>query len=112
MKAEEPIAWIANLRARTELAAASVAEILPPDLPTTIRRFHRQIPGYRMSPLKGLPNLAARLGLEGIWVKDESARLDPTLCGKEGFLFQSGIEPTPHDSSVPGRHPGLSQRAG
>ncbi|MBL8102708.1 MAG: pyridoxal-phosphate dependent enzyme, partial [Anaerolineales bacterium] len=29
-----------------------------------------------MSPLKGLSNLAARLGLGGIWVKDESARLD------------------------------------
>jgi diaminopropionate ammonia-lyase len=29
-----------------------------------------------MSPLKGLPNLALRLGLGGIWVKDESARLN------------------------------------
>jgi diaminopropionate ammonia-lyase len=29
-----------------------------------------------MSPLKGLSNLAAKLGLGGIWVKDESARLD------------------------------------
>lgn len=29
-----------------------------------------------MSPLKGLSNLAARLGVGGIWVKDESARLD------------------------------------
>lgn len=76
MKMEDPIAWIANPRARTRLSAASVAEILPPDLPKKIRRFHRQIPGYRTSSLKGLPNLAARLGLEGIWVKDESARLD------------------------------------
>ena len=29
-----------------------------------------------MSPLKSLSNLATRLGLGGIWVKDESARLD------------------------------------
>jgi diaminopropionate ammonia-lyase len=29
-----------------------------------------------MSPLKSLPNLAAMIGVGGIWVKDESARLD------------------------------------
>lgn len=29
-----------------------------------------------MSPLKGLSNLALKLGLGGLWVKDESARLD------------------------------------
>jgi diaminopropionate ammonia-lyase len=29
-----------------------------------------------MSPFQGLSNLAARLGLGGIWVKDESTRLD------------------------------------
>lgn len=39
------------------------------------RRFHRQIPGYRMSPLQGLPNLAAMFGVGGIWTKDESSRL-------------------------------------
>jgi diaminopropionate ammonia-lyase len=76
MSAERPITWIANAAARRGLPPASAAELLPPDLPRQIRRFHRQIPGYRMSPLKGLPHLAARLGLGGIWVKDESARLD------------------------------------
>ncbi len=39
------------------------------------RRFHRQIPGYRMSPLQGLPNLATMFGVGGIWTKDESSRL-------------------------------------
>ncbi|MGE4584454.1 MAG: diaminopropionate ammonia-lyase [Sphaerochaeta sp.] len=39
------------------------------------RRFHRQIPGYRMSPLQGLPNLASMFKVGGIWTKDESSRL-------------------------------------
>jgi diaminopropionate ammonia-lyase len=37
--------------------------------------FHKKLPGYRISPLKGLDKLAAFLGLGGIWVKDESQRL-------------------------------------
>lgn len=76
MKTEKPIQWIANPRARSGLPAGLAAEIFPPELPRRIRKFHREIPGYQMSPLKGLPNLAARLGLGGIWIKDESVRLN------------------------------------
>jgi diaminopropionate ammonia-lyase len=75
MQTEQPITWVKNRFVRSDVGE-TVAKILPPDLPRKVRAFHRQIPGYRMSPLKGLPNLAARLGLGGIWVKDESARLD------------------------------------
>lgn len=73
---EKPIEWIENPCKNHGTKSKAVMEILPPDLPRKIRRFHSQIPGYRMSPLKGLSNLAAKLGLGGIWVKDESARLD------------------------------------
>jgi len=38
--------------------------------------FYRQIPGYRISPFKGLDNLAALLGLGGIWVKDAAQHLE------------------------------------
>jgi diaminopropionate ammonia-lyase len=74
--AEQPIQWTKNRFKSTPQADAAIQALLPPDLPRKIRAFHRQLPGYRMSPLKGLSNLAARLGLGGIWVKDESARLD------------------------------------
>lgn len=74
--AESPIQWTKN-RFKSPLKADSVIQgILPVELPRKIRRFHRQLPGYRMSPLKELSNLALKLGLGGIWVKDESARLD------------------------------------
>lgn len=39
------------------------------------RSFHSQIPGYKMTPLCALPNLSHMLGVEGIYVKDESQRL-------------------------------------
>ncbi|MEE1312340.1 MAG: diaminopropionate ammonia-lyase [Lachnospiraceae bacterium] len=38
------------------------------------RRFHQTIPEYRITPLKSLDGLASRLGVSGIWVKDESKR--------------------------------------
>lgn len=76
MPVEKPIEWVENPRAGVPGAGSSLARILPHDLPRKVRNFHRQIPGYRMSPLKGLSNLAAKLGLGGIWVKDESSRLD------------------------------------
>ena len=34
------------------------------------RSFHRQIPGYHMTPLAALPNLAHMLGVGGIYIKD------------------------------------------
>ncbi len=76
MKPENPIEWIANPRARSRQTNAIAREFLPPEISRQIRKFHQQIPGYRMSPLKSLSSLAARLGLGGIWVKDESARLE------------------------------------
>lgn len=76
MRIEKPIEWISNPHARSGPPDPVVAEYLPPDVPRKARAFHRDIPGYQMSPLKSLPNLAARLNLGGIWVKDESVRLN------------------------------------
>lgn len=71
-----PLDWLANPRARTLAASPAVADLFPAGIAGQARGFHRQIPGFRMSPLKGLNQLASRIGLGGIWVKDESARLD------------------------------------
>jgi diaminopropionate ammonia-lyase len=71
-----PIQWLSNPMAdcpgRCECAAANIVSL---DIARKVRRFHQQLEGYRMSPLKGLARLATWLGLGGIWVKDESARL-------------------------------------
>lgn len=73
---EKPIIWIKNPDQHPNNQSDALKTILSPDLHRKVRDFHVQIPEYRMSPLKGLSNLAKKLGLGGIWVKDESARLD------------------------------------
>ncbi len=64
-----------NPRAWTACSPEKVCKVIPPGIAQRAREFHRQILGYRMSPLKGLDNLSTLLGLGNIWVKDESQRL-------------------------------------
>jgi len=70
-----PVEWILNPRTSESAASEHVNEIIPAGIARVTKHFHRQLPGYRVSPLKGLDNLAAMLGLGGIWIKDESQRL-------------------------------------
>ena len=72
---EVPIQWLKNQHALENPKSKLAAELFPAGLPQQVRRLHSDIPGYRMSPLKSLPRLARRIGVGGIWVKDESARL-------------------------------------
>ncbi|MBI5966840.1 MAG: pyridoxal-phosphate dependent enzyme, partial [Deltaproteobacteria bacterium] len=39
------------------------------------RDFHRRLPGYAPTPLIPVPQLAAKVGVGQVWVKDESNRL-------------------------------------
>jgi len=72
---EVPIQWLANNHALENPKSKLASELFPPGLAQEVRQLHSSIPGYRMSPLKSLPRLAKRIGVGGIWVKDESARL-------------------------------------
>ncbi|NLE83571.1 MAG: diaminopropionate ammonia-lyase [Chloroflexi bacterium] len=72
---EVPIQWLANEHALENPKSKLAAELFPPGLPRKVLELHSSIPGYQTSPLKSLPHLARRIGLGGIWVKDESARL-------------------------------------
>jgi diaminopropionate ammonia-lyase len=66
-----PVAgWLANAGARPDGAASATAAADPE--PT---RAHRLLPDYGPTALAELPDLAADLGLERIWVKDETTRL-------------------------------------
>ncbi len=42
---------------------------------TDPREFHMRLPDYAVTPLHGLPEVAAALGLGRVWAKDESSRL-------------------------------------
>jgi diaminopropionate ammonia-lyase len=73
---QAPITWVPNPRARTITDSKAVAENFPEGTFARTRAFHRQIPGYKPSPLRSLSGLAGMIGVGGIWVKDESVRLD------------------------------------
>lgn len=76
MATAKPLDWALNRRAAGQPAPASLDRILPAGVIQEARAFHRQIPGFRTSPLKRLSGLAAMVGVGGIWVKDEAVRLD------------------------------------
>ncbi len=40
-----------------------------------VQAFHRRLPGYAPTPLRDLPDLAGRLGVRRLLVKDESSRM-------------------------------------
>jgi hypothetical protein len=63
-----PIEWVENPRARTIAASEAVGELFPREVFEQTRNFHRQIPGYQISPLRNLSNLASMVGVGGIWV--------------------------------------------
>ncbi len=67
--------WLENKRVQKDCDCESLSRLSPPGITGLARQFHRQLDGYRMSPLKGLSGLASMLGVGGIWVKDESQRL-------------------------------------
>ena len=50
-----------------------LAQPRPSDAPLA---FHRRLPGYAPTPLTDASVLADQLGLAGVWVKDESLRLE------------------------------------
>lgn len=70
-----PMEWIENIHAKNRDECAALLRLLPQGITSVARQFHRQLDGYRMSPLKNLASLAAMIGVGGIWVKDESERL-------------------------------------
>jgi len=70
------IEWIENQHRVEENSVVEAEAIMPPGIAREARNFSQQIPGYRVTPLKSLARLADMLGLGGLWVKDESQRLN------------------------------------
>lgn len=59
------------------------------------RVFHQRLPGYAPTPLLDLHELAGRVGVGRLWLKDESARLDSSsfeILGASWGLYRSLLE--------------------
>ncbi len=61
-----------------------------PEKALTVNAFHRSFPGYAPTPLCSLKNLAARLGVSAIYVKDESKRFSLNAFKVLGGSFAIG----------------------
>ena len=66
--------WIVRDHDTRDISAAQA--MFSMETSRTAKAFHRQIPGYKQTPLRALPNLASMLSLGGIYVKDEAQRLE------------------------------------
>lgn len=64
--------WVGNTLPKTD-ASRQLALMAPTEI-QKVRGFHSSFPQYAPTPLAALPNLAAKLGVGGIYVKDESYR--------------------------------------
>ena len=71
----EKISWIENIHPDNNKSVYSQA-LFPREISNLTRKFHDGIPGFEMSPLKSLRRMAKYIGVEGLWVKDESSRLN------------------------------------
>jgi diaminopropionate ammonia-lyase len=68
------IKYIVNENARkTDTEKASV-EFINSEVVEKVRNFHKSFPEYKVTPLHSLDQLSKQLGVNNIWVKDESYR--------------------------------------
>jgi diaminopropionate ammonia-lyase len=56
-----------------------------------VRKFHQSLPGYEPTPLANLSNLAQELGVNHIYVKDESARFGLNAFKVLGSSYAMGM---------------------
>jgi diaminopropionate ammonia-lyase len=75
MTATQPLTWIENKYAHRSVRVPVAEKLFAGGVARQAQEFHRQIPGFNMTPLKSLHRLASFLGVGGIWVKDEASRL-------------------------------------
>lgn len=66
--------WIIRNHQKKDISQAQA--MFPIETARVARDFHRQIPGYNLTRLVSLPSLSHMLGVGGMYVKDESQRLE------------------------------------
>jgi diaminopropionate ammonia-lyase len=79
--------------------AAHPAEAMAPPTRAPLD-LHRRLPGYAVTPLVEVPELARANGVAGVWVKDESWRLElPAfkMLGASWAVYRAAAERLGHD---------------
>lgn len=66
--------YISNEKARKAYNEKTAIPFINSEEAIKIRNFHKSFPEYKVTPLHSLNELAKKLGVSNIWVKDESYR--------------------------------------
>jgi len=74
MSNKDQIKWICNKSARGIQENKFSTDFLSKSVVDGVRKFHKTLPNYEITPLHSLKNLASYLGVDEIMVKDESYR--------------------------------------
>ncbi len=82
-----PIQWTLN---RMPPSEDGHLEVMSTQNVAKAQAFHRSFPQYSLTPLAKLPGMAGRLGLGGLWVKDESYRFGLNAFKVLGGSFAMG----------------------
>ena len=82
-----PIQWTLN---RMPPSEDRHLEVMSTQNVAKAQAFHRSFPQYSLTPLAKLPGMAGRLGLGGLWVKDESYRFGLNAFKVLGGSFAMG----------------------
>ena len=68
------IKCISNNDSRNQSSSKTSIDFMSQIISHKVRRFHQTFPDYHSTPLHTLHNLAKRINVDKIWVKDESYR--------------------------------------
>lgn len=71
----------------TPMNSSYLPSFLNEEISNKVRSFHSSIKGYEITPLVSLSNLASKLGIKGIYVKDESYRFNLNAFKSLGGLY-------------------------
>ena len=71
----------------TPMNSSYLPFFLNEEISNKVRSFHSSIKGYEITPLVSLSNLASKLGIKGIYVKDESYRFNLNAFKSLGGLY-------------------------
>jgi diaminopropionate ammonia-lyase len=74
MTERRDLSLIVNVGGRNECRQRDITAPFSPSHAMSVRKFHQSFPQYQPTPLVRLTNLAHRLGVSDIYVKDESHR--------------------------------------
>ncbi|WP_442950568.1 diaminopropionate ammonia-lyase [Paenibacillus sp. FSL R7-0331] len=82
---------VANELARRLVVEEKTLPFLNEETVSRVRAFHRSFPEYEATPLHSLDKLAGKLGVDKIWVKDESYRFGLNAFKVLGGSYAAGM---------------------